>query len=176
MKRVVATDDGKQYSTSMARQNSGQFCSPNRPLHGKAPLQQVYLLMSPYSTRSLQGQRQGCERARLSPCRITLRAPVPLCEPQPRHAPLVERDARRAQHGGAEAEGEAAQSFHRSDAPCVLVQSAPLVPVAAGDARRGVADGLSHGEPTKLMKCLSQGKSARLIQRMSEQIAFCVFR
>lgn len=41
--RVAATDCAKQQHTSIARQNSGAFCSPQRPLQGHVPLQQMYL-------------------------------------------------------------------------------------------------------------------------------------
>jgi hypothetical protein len=41
--RVDATDCAKQHVTSKHRQHSGLFCSPQRPLHGQVPLQQMYL-------------------------------------------------------------------------------------------------------------------------------------
>jgi hypothetical protein len=37
MKRVTATEDGKQHTVSSARHSSGARCSPQRPLHGNAP-------------------------------------------------------------------------------------------------------------------------------------------
>jgi hypothetical protein len=35
--------------TSMHRQSSGFFCSPQRPLQGQVPLQQMYLQMPPHN-------------------------------------------------------------------------------------------------------------------------------
>jgi hypothetical protein len=39
--RVTATEEGKQQSVSVARQQSGAFSSPHLPEQGKAPPQQM---------------------------------------------------------------------------------------------------------------------------------------
>jgi hypothetical protein len=47
------------HHTSMQRQNSGHFCSPQRPEQGRSPLQQTYLRAAARAGREASGAAGG---------------------------------------------------------------------------------------------------------------------